>query len=297
MPMSRTRPALSSNACASASGRPFNLTSMAPPDLEALLHDHVHLAVEVVALLGQRPDPLADEAGRNEEEGDEEQGGQGDLPAEEEHGGDDDDDGHQVADHVGQEVGEGLLGADDVVVQPAHQGTGLGAGEERQGHALDVAEHLGAHVVDQALADVGGDPPLGQGEGAVGEGQDGDQDRQLDDQVLVLLQDAVVDEGPQDERVHGGDDGVEDHDGDEDGQDLPVGDGEGEHAPRRALLDPVLEDGPVLAHGAHAAPTTAAPAVSPHAHALQTTVGGPAARSGDLVPSRAKALTGRRTAQ
>ena len=89
----------------------------------------------------------------------------------------DDDDGHQVADHVGEKVGEGLLGADDVVVQPAHQGTGLGAGEERQGHALDVAEHLGAPVVDQALADVGGDPPLGQGQGAVGEGQDGDQDR------------------------------------------------------------------------------------------------------------------------
>ena len=87
---------------------------------------------------------------------------------------------------------------------------------------------------------------------------------------VVLLQDAVVDEGPQDEGVHGGDDGVEDHDGDEDGQDLAVGDGEGEHAPCRALLDPVLEDGPVLAHGAHAGPSAAAPAahaVSPHTHA------------------------------
>ncbi len=141
----------------------------------------------------------------------------------------DDHDGHQVADH--EKVDEGLLGADDVVVQPAHQGTGLGAGEERQGHALGVAEHLGAHVVDQALADGGGDPPLGQGQGPVGEGQDGNQDGQRDDEAGVLLQDPVVDESPQDQRVHGGDDGVEDHDGDEDGQDLLVGDGEGEHAP------------------------------------------------------------------
>ena len=31
MPMSRTRPALASNAAASASGRPISLTSMAPP--------------------------------------------------------------------------------------------------------------------------------------------------------------------------------------------------------------------------------------------------------------------------
>lgn len=143
----------------------------------------------------------------------------------------DDDDGHQVADHVGEKVGEGLLGADDVVVQPAHPGTVLGAGDERQGHALDVAEHPGTHVVDQALADRGGDPPLGQGQGPVDERQDSNRDGQPDHEIGVLVQDPDVDESPQDEWVHSGDDGVEDHDGDGDGQDLLVGDGEGEHAP------------------------------------------------------------------
>ena len=73
-----------------------------------------------------------------------------------------DDHGDQVADHVGEQVGEGLLGADDVVVEAADQRAGLGAGEEGQRHALDVPEHLGAHVVDQALADVGRDAPLGE---------------------------------------------------------------------------------------------------------------------------------------
>ncbi len=79
----------------------------------------------------------------------------------------------------------------------------------------------------------------------------------------VVLEDAVVDDAPQDEGGDSADRRVEDDDGDEDGQDLPVRDGEREHAPGRALLDPVRQDGPVLAHGAHAAP--AAPPPSPHA--------------------------------
>ena len=261
---------LGSKDCGLGVGPPEQLDQHRPAHLEALLHDHVHLAVEVVALLGQRADALADEAGRDEEEGDEDEGGQGDLPAEEEHGTEDDDHRDEVADHVGEQVGEGLLGADHVVVQPADQGPGLGAGEEGQRHPLDVAEHLGAHVVDEALPDVGRDPPLGQGQAGVGEGQDGDQESQLDHQVGVVLEDAVVDQGPQDQGVHGADGGVEDDHGEEDGQDRPVGDGEGEHPPGRALLDPVLEDGAVLAHGAHAAPAaaaTASHAVAPHTHA------------------------------
>ena len=78
---------------------------------------------------------------------------------------------------VGQEIGEGLLRAEHVVVQPADQGAGLGAGEEGQRHALDVAEHLRPHVEDQALADDGGDPALGEGEPGVEEGQPASEDR------------------------------------------------------------------------------------------------------------------------
>ena len=113
----------------------------------------------------------------------------------------DDDHGDEVADHVGEQVGEGLLRADDVVVEPADQGAGLGAGEEGQRHALDVAEHLGAHVVDEALADVGRDAALGEDEAGIDEGEDGHQDRQPDDQVGVVLQDAVVDDGAEDQGV------------------------------------------------------------------------------------------------
>ena len=79
-------------------------------------------------------------------------------------------------------------------------------------------------------------------------------DSPIDQVVVVALEDPVVDERAQDQRVDGADDRVEDDDRQEDGQDLLVGDGEGEHPPGRALLDPVLQDGPVLAQGAHAAP-------------------------------------------
>ncbi len=67
-----------------------------------------------------------------------------------------------VGDDPGQRRGERLLGADHVVVEPADQRAGLGAGEEGQRHPLHVVEHLGAQVEDQALADAGRVPALGQ---------------------------------------------------------------------------------------------------------------------------------------
>ena len=99
----------------------------------------------------------------------------------------------------------------------------------------------------------------------------------------MLLQDAVVDEGAQDQGVDRTDGGVEDHHREEDGQDLAVGDGEGEHPPGRALLDPVLQDGAVLAHGAHARPShrAATHGVPAHAHGAQPTGGASLSCQGD----------------
>ena len=45
-----------------------------------------------------------------------------------------------VGDDRAERAGERPLGADDVVVQPADEGAGLGAGEERDRHALHVVE-------------------------------------------------------------------------------------------------------------------------------------------------------------
>ena len=59
----------------------------------------------------------------------------------------------EVADDAGEGVAEGALGADDVVVEPADQRAGAGAGEERDRHPLHVVEDRRAQVEDQPLAD------------------------------------------------------------------------------------------------------------------------------------------------
>jgi hypothetical protein len=123
-------------------------------DVEALAHHHVHLGVELHSRAGKRAQPAPHSARGQNEDRQQHEGHQGDLPAQDEHGAQDDEgDQDDVADHVGEQVGEGLLGADDVVVQSTDQRAGLGAREERDRHLLDVFEDLGAQVVDETLAD------------------------------------------------------------------------------------------------------------------------------------------------
>ncbi len=89
------------------------------------------------------------------------------------------------SDDVGHETGQGggecLLRPQHVVVQTADQCAGLGTGEERERHALDVIEHRRAHVEDQALADAGGVPTLGEGQDRVDDRQPGDHECDLHD--------------------------------------------------------------------------------------------------------------------
>ena len=61
-----------------------------------------------------------------------------------------------------------VLRADDVVVQPAGERAGLGAGEERDRHALHLGEQRHPQVVDDALTDGGAAPPLHDGQTGVG---------------------------------------------------------------------------------------------------------------------------------
>ena len=127
-------------------GMPEQLDQHGAAHLEALLHDHVHLAVEVVALLGQRTDALADEAGRDEEDGDRTRAARVICQFRKNMAPRTMTTVTRLPDDVGEQVGECLLGPDDVVVEPADQGAGLGPGEEGQGHALNVAEHLRARM-------------------------------------------------------------------------------------------------------------------------------------------------------
>ena len=115
------------NASSSAAGCPKSLTRSAPGDVEALVIIECHVGVELVALARDGLQPAPQPARRQQEDGQQDERDQRELPAEEEHDDQHDDDADEVADHRGEDVGEGLLGAGDVVVQAADERAGLGA--------------------------------------------------------------------------------------------------------------------------------------------------------------------------
>ena len=151
--MSRTRPARSRNDCSLPLGPAEQRHQQGARHVEPLGRGRVHRGVEAVALPGQRLQLAAEPPGRQHEDRQQDQREQRDLPGQAEHHHRGQHQADDVGDDAGQGRGEGLLRADHVVVQPADQGAGLGAGEERQRHPLHVLEDLGAHVEDQALAD------------------------------------------------------------------------------------------------------------------------------------------------
>ena len=134
-------------------------------DVEALGHHLAHLAVEAVLLAGDVGQAAADPAGRQHEQRQQGQRQQRDLPRQDEHRGERGDDGEDVADDAGERRRERLLGALHVAVEAGHEGAGLGPAEEADRHPLHVVEDLGAQVVDEALADAGREPALGEADG------------------------------------------------------------------------------------------------------------------------------------
>ena len=89
-----------------------------------------------------------------------------------------------VADDAAERAGDRVLGADDVVVQPADERAGLGAGEEGDRHPLHLGEQRDAQVVDEALADARAAPPLHDRQAGVGQRRDDHDDGEDGDQPL-----------------------------------------------------------------------------------------------------------------
>src|ERR1035437_984127 len=129
-------------------------------DVEALAHDHIHLGVQFHTSLKERAQFSTHPPSGNEKDGQQYQRHERDRQAQRQHHDEDDEHEDDVTYDVRKEVRERLLGADDVIVQPTYQGPGLGSRKESNGHLLNVAKHLGPQVVDEPLADNGGDLSL-----------------------------------------------------------------------------------------------------------------------------------------
>ncbi len=122
-------------------------------DVEALGDRVVHRRVELEASRVIDLQLPADATGRDDERREHDQRQDREPPLEEEHHAQRDDERDHVLDDGADRVGDRLLRADHVVVQPAGQRTGLRAGEERDRQPLHVVEERDPHVVDQALTD------------------------------------------------------------------------------------------------------------------------------------------------
>ncbi len=101
---------------------------------------------------------------------------------------------HEIADNAGQRVAEGTLRTEHVAVEPAHQRTGTRAGEEGDRHALHVVEDRRTQVEDEPFADVGRQPPGVDAESGIGQCDEGDQTRQLEDGTPRVSVDDRVDD-------------------------------------------------------------------------------------------------------
>ena len=207
--MSRTLAAREANALGLLAGPSEQLHQHGARDVEPLGHRRAHLGVELHALPGQPLHPAADQPGGQDEQRDHDQGDDRDQPGQVEQRRQDEDQAEQVGKHAGQRGGDRLLGPDHVAVEAADQRPRLRAGEKGDRLPLHVVEHLGAQVVDEALADPGGEPADHEAEHRVEDRDGRDRAGEHDHDLFVAGQDAVVDDLPQQQGVDDGDHGVD----------------------------------------------------------------------------------------
>ena len=122
----------------------------------------VHLGVGLHLFAGDALERRADPTGRPDEGRQHEQRQDRQTPLECDHHRERDGQGDHVLDDRAQRVGDGLLGAHDVTVEPGLQRAGLCTREEREGELLHVVEERDAQVVNETFTDPGREPPLQQ---------------------------------------------------------------------------------------------------------------------------------------
>ena len=239
-------------------GAAVELGQLGTRHVEPLGHGCVHRGVEVHALASDFGHLEAHPAGREYECRDQHEGQQGDAPLQHQQG-DQRGDGRDAVGHDRSErAGQGPLGAHHVVVQAADQRAGLGAGEKREGESLDVVEQRHPEVEDEALADPGRCPPLGERQRGLGE-RGADHQQAEDGQVAAIARwYGVVDDLPEQQWWDDAEERAGDHAGQEAGDEASVGAGEAPdppaggaaHALRAALLHGhAVEEVAGVAHG------------------------------------------------
>ena len=235
--MSLTRAARRPNSSASSSGRPNSLTRVAPGAEKRSVICDVMAALCPAASRSRCPTRAPTRRAGITKTGSRTMASRVIEPRQAGHHDDGQHQGDDVGDDPRQGRGERPLGADDVVVQAAHQRTGVGPGEEGDGHALHVLEHLLAEVEDQALAEAGRLEAAEEADDRAGHGDGGDEQGQAHDRgrgaVVHDGVDGLTGEDRDGDAEHGPDGGQE-----EEGHDRPaVGAGEHQDAAQACALE------------------------------------------------------------
>ena len=226
---------------------PEELEEHRAADVEPLGHGVAEVGVAVHLLPGEAGEAVAHHARGEQQDREECDAQQRDRPAEEHHRHAHDDRGDDVGDGALQRGGERPLRADDVVVEAADEGAGLGAGEEGQRLPLHVGEDAGAEVVDESLTDAARQPARDEAEAGVDDGHHRHQDGEPDDQRCVTRAHGVVDDRLEQQGRHHDERRVDDRDRQERLDQPSVRARETEHPAQRAPLDLVVDDAPVTA--------------------------------------------------
>ena len=165
-------------------------------DVERLVHQRVHLAVERKLIAHDATQPPAQDARRDDEQRQHRHGEERQPPLQRDHDRQRADQRDQVGDDVHDRAVDRPLGAAHVVVQPRHELAGLGVGEEAQRHALHVAEQRPAQVVDHALTHRRAPVALHHAEQADHQRHRDHAEGQPTEPAEVLLRQGVVDQIP-----------------------------------------------------------------------------------------------------
>ena len=257
--MSRTRAALPAKSRDESCGAAEHLGQDGAGDVEPLGHRLRHRGVQLVGLCGCLAQLPGEQPGRDDEQRQDDEGEQRDLPGHHEHRGEHEGDAEQVADDVGQGRGERLLGAEDVAVQALDQRAGLGPAEERDRHLLHVVEHGGTQVVDEPFTDPRREPALAQGDRAVGDREQCDDESQPHHDLGMARDDAAVDDRAEEQGGDGAGAGVEGNENEKDGQVAAVRPGKPGDPAQGARGELVMTNRGVLQQRPHRTPAAASP--------------------------------------
>ncbi len=163
-------------------------------DVERLVHHGVHARVGFHLLARDIAQPPTQAAGGKDKEGQDEDADEGQAPLESEHDNEDSGNLDDIGEDADQGIGDGVLRADHIIIQAAHQLADSGIGEKTQRHALKAGEEAHAQIINDALADIGIQAALDHVDKAAQDGDEPGGQRQPDQALEVAGWDGAVDQ-------------------------------------------------------------------------------------------------------